>query len=134
MQISGAFVYQPPIEERGAVGAAGFAIVLNLQNDDGTPVFPAGGDLPRNAIGAVVVLSYPQTGVWPLDVTARTGGYGPVSATGVFSAPDYPPAGWMPAALTIFVNEFPAAVVTAALPAVPDSGIEQIEFPQPRSR
>ena len=118
MKISGAFVYQPPTDD-GLV-PAGFMIALNLQNDDGTAVFPESGELPPNALWATVVLSYPQSpGVWVLDLTASTSGYGPVLANGVFPGPDFPPGGWMPAAISIEVNEWPEAIITAAAPAVP---------------
>jgi len=131
MQISGAFVYQPPAVDSPL---AGFAIVLNVLNDDGTPMFPEFGDLPPGTLFAYVVLSYPQTQtVWPVLLTASSNGFGPVFANGVFPDEGYPPPGWMPAAMVVDINGWPSIVITAAAPAVPDSGIEKpLRWPRGR--
>jgi hypothetical protein len=118
--ISGAFVYQPPGGEGVFATGAGFSIALVVLNDDGTSVFTGGPGDPT--LGASVQLSYPQTPDSILEMTkvevveSRF-----LLATATLTGP--PPAGWMPAALLISVNGFPYQIITAAAPAVADSGI-----------
>jgi hypothetical protein len=126
--ISGAFVFQP----RGTLTLAGFQIALTAFNDDGSPVFPESGELSAEQLGAGIVLSYPQLReIVLLDVRGNSGGYGYVGATGTLYDPEQPPEGWIPAAMLLYVNESPIAVITAAAPAAADSGIEQIHILPP---
>jgi hypothetical protein len=125
MIISGSFVYQPAPSSAPATGTVLIALVV--LGDDGRPVLPDGGPAPTNRIGAVAVLGYPQSDapaelmVYPTSELCRDG-Y--VLLSGNFDP--IPPAGWMPAAILVYVHDHPAAIVTAAAPAVPNSSLVQV--------
>jgi hypothetical protein len=126
--VTGAFVYQPPGREGASATAAGFSIALGVVNDDGSPYFTKGSVADR--LNADVVLSYPQLPA-PNDtillslanVTTGPNGYVALTATFNEIINFVPPAGWMPAAIVISIDYVAARIITAAAPAVADSGI-----------
>jgi hypothetical protein len=134
MKISGAFVYQPPSAEGVFTTPGGFMIALTVFDDDGSIMFADNRNIPLPpppdgpSLTAAVVLSYPQLPQQPeLDITHLvSGGEGYVQATATLQNP--PPGGWIPAALLIYVNDSPEQIITAAAPAVADSGIEGVLF------
>jgi hypothetical protein len=128
MNISGSFVYQPAPSSAPATGTVLIALVV--LDDDGRPLFPDGGPTPTNRLGAVAVLGYPQDNE-PSELlvysTSELYRDGYVLLSGTFDP--IPPAGWMPAAILVYVHDHPAAIVTAAPPAVPNSGLVQVTGP-----
>jgi hypothetical protein len=92
---------------------------------NGTPMIP--DDPAADSLGAGIALSYPWLD-YPLelvvtDVLSRAGF---VQIVATLPADRAVPAGWMPAALGLYYNYATIGIITAAAPAVPDSGIEGI--------
>lgn len=129
INISGAFVYEPPFQRLDISSPATFLIWLMIVSDDGAPVFNPRTELHR--LSATAVLAYPQISPgdqFPLALT-NLAILGPptnfVTVMGVFDAhkTSFPPAVWTPAALLVQLDNTWGAIITAAAPAVPNSGI-----------
>jgi hypothetical protein len=129
INISGAFVYEPPFTRLDISSPATFLIWLMIVGEDGVPVFNPRTELHR--LSATAVLAYPQISPgeqFPLALT-NLAFLGPstnfVTVLGVFNTQQttLPPAAWAPAALLIQLDNTWGAIITAAAPAVPNSGI-----------
>jgi hypothetical protein len=118
ISITGAFVYQPP---------GLFDVVLVVVDDEGSGAMGEG-----TTLSIAVVLSYPdlfgqQVPLTLVEVIPR--GDGVVRVGAAWPEGPEPPEGWAPAALVATVtsgNAGYSAVITAALPAAPDSGIRLV--------
>jgi hypothetical protein len=129
ISISGTFSYQPPSQKLIEVFPATFSIALAIVNDDGVPVLDQRNQLDR--LSATVIIGYPQISLgdaFPLKLKSFVFGPPPpnfVHVSGEFdvSRTTAPPAGWMPAAILIQLDNTWTAVITAAAPAAPNSGI-----------
>ena len=131
ISISGTFVYQPPQEagEFWAAAVGTFVIALVIVNDEGSAVLTA--DPINEQLTLAVVLSYPFSLDDPYAPTLElaligggAGGFGGYALLqGVLQGP--PPAGWMPAAILVYlVTQGGAnAIITAAAPAAAETGM-----------
>jgi len=135
IHISGAFVYQPSSSPRPGVSyPATFLIKLIIVSDDGAPVFNSTDELLER-LRAFVVLGYPQVTLynWPLTLTNLFPVFNaPLEAREYFQLlgvyepgeePALPPPDWIPAAIWIDLDGIWGAIIQAAAPAVPNSGI-----------
>lgn len=125
--ISGVFAYQLPFQFRNFSSPGTFLIDLVITSDDGVPVFTDAED-QINRLAANVVLSYPQGAAdisWTIVLTPLALGENSnfVLLTGVLEPSDPgPPPGWLPAAILIQVDLTWQGIITAAAPAVPNTG------------
>lgn len=131
INISGKFVYQPPSTPAPDLSfPATFLICLVIVADDGVPVFDPKHE-PHARLSATVVMGYPQGNVgevFPLTLR-NLAILGPasnfVNLIGMFDTQQgpLPPAGWMPAAISVQLDHMWGAIITAAAPAPANSGI-----------
>ena len=139
INISGTFSYQPPSRKGVDIFPSTFSIALALLSEDGVPVLDQRNEL--NRLSATVIIGYPQ-GAWGDAYVLKLKSYvfGPPPANFVHVSGEFdlsrtttPPAGWMPAAILIQLDNTWTAIITAAAPAVPNSGIalpeHEVPFP-----
>jgi hypothetical protein len=131
INISGTFTYQPPVTVLNlAASPATVFITLVIVSDDGVPVFDDRENYQNQVndrLTAQVVQFYPQGGAGltiPLALTPINLDFPAnyVALTGVNNLGDFVP-GLLPAAILIILDATWSAIITAAAPAVPNTGI-----------
>jgi hypothetical protein len=129
ISITGAFSYQPPGQDRGGFIPATFSIALAILGEDGVPVIDQRNQLGR--LSATVIIGYPQI-AWgdAFVLKLKSIVFGPPPPNFVHVAGEFdlsrttaPPPGWLPGAILIQLDNTWTAVITAAPPAVTNSGI-----------